>query len=126
MHSRKKGEIEDLARVLAETVKGVRPAKVRLRLVEPPRPTMFDSITRESCLRRIRYLVRQYRLRPLLDQETFDTPGIDCADDAEVARMLRLLEKAAECLREGIPLEDTGLIRDVSHHLDRYEEQHDA
>lgn len=126
MHSRKKGEIEDLARVLAETVKGVRPAKVRLRLVEPPRPTMFDSITRESCLRRIRYLVRQYRLRPLLDQEMFDMPGIDCADDAEVARMLRLLEKAAECLREGIPLEDTGLIRDVSHHLDRYEEQRDA
>lgn len=126
MHSRKKGEIEDLARVLAETVKGVRPAKVRLRLVEPPRPTMFDSITRESCLRRIRYLVRQYRLRPLLDQEMFDTPGIDCADDAEVARILRLLEKAAECLREGIPLEDTGLIRDVSHHLDRYEEQRDA
>lgn len=126
MQNAKRREIEDLARVLANTVKGVRPARVRLRMLEPPKPTLFDSITRESCLRRIRFLVRHYRLQPLLDQETFDTPGIDCAQDAEVSRILKLMETAAECLRDGISLEDAGLIRDVSHHLDRYGDDHHA
>lgn len=112
-----KSELERLARSLAESVKGVRPARVRLRMLEAPKPSLFDSITREACLRRIRFLTKRYSLGWLVDQEMFDTPGIDCAPDKRLAETLQALERARECLQDGITFEDAGLIRNLAHDL---------
>lgn len=125
MQGKRKTEIEDLARVLADTVKGVRPARVRLRVIEPPKPTLFDSITRDSCLRRIRFLVRGYQLQWLLEQETFDTAGLDSLPDKRVASVLATLESARECIAEGIPFEDAGLVSNTAHRLPATEDAHD-
>ena len=114
MQQKRKTEIDDLARVLADTVKGVRPARTRLRLIEPPKPTLFDSITRDSCLRRIRFLARTYSLQWLLEQETFDTPGLDSLSDERLAATLRKMETARECIRDHIPFEDADLVSDTS------------
>jgi len=113
-HEKRKTEIDELARVLADTVKGVRPARVKLRLIEPPKPTLFDSITRESCLRRIRFLARTYGLHWLLEQETFDTPGIDCLTDERLASTLRKMETARQCVYDQVSFDDAGLVSDTS------------
>ncbi len=120
MPQSRRTEIDDLARVLADTVKGVRPAPVKLRLIEAPKPTIFDSITRESCLRRIRFLARSYQLHWLLEQETFDTPGLDCLADERLAATLRKMETARECIHDQVPFEDAGLITDTSQKLARF------
>lgn len=112
-----KQEIERLARALADTVKGVRPTRIRLRMLEPPKSELFDSITREACLRRIRFLTQRYSLAWLVEQETFDTPGIECASDQQLSDTLKALENARECLQEGIPFEDAGLIRNTGYLL---------
>lgn len=117
MPQSRRTEIDDLARVLADTVKGVRPARVKLRLIEAPTPTLFDSITRDSCLRRIRFLVRSYQLHWLLEQETFDTPGLDCLSDERLADTLRKMETARECIRDHVSFDDAGLITDTSQKL---------
>lgn len=114
-----KKEIERLAQSLASTVKGVKPAKLQLRLVEPPKPHLFDSITREACVRRIRFLARNYQLGWLLDQETFDTPGVDTLPDARIAAILKTLEHARECIADGVSLDEAGLVRNTAHHLHR-------
>lgn len=126
MPQSRRTEIDDLARVLADTVKGVRPARVKLRLIEPPKPTLFDSITRDSCLRRIRFLVRSYQLHWLLEQETFDTPGLDCLSDERLAATLRKMETARECIRDHVSFEDAGLITDTSLQLAQFGDAHHA
>lgn len=108
------GSIEALAEVISKTVKGVRPARSHLRLVEPPAPSRFDSITRESCVKRVRFLRDAYRLHWLVDQATFNLPGIDSLTDDQLAALLTGLERARECIAEGISFDDAGLVQDVT------------
>lgn len=103
--------LKTLAEVIANTVKGVRPARIQLRVIESPKPTLFDSITRASVLRRIRDLNRMYQLGWLVNQCTFNTPGLDCLEDAELSALLSEMERARECLVDGVAFDDVGLIR---------------
>jgi hypothetical protein len=80
-------------------------------VVQAARPTRFDAITRECCIRRIRDLQKAYGLGLLVRQEIFDRPGIESLEDEDLSALHAKMEQAAECCREGIPLEDTGLIR---------------
>lgn len=95
-------------------MKGVRPARPHLRLVEKPAPSRFDSITRDSCLKRIRFLRDAYRLQWLVDQATFNLPGVDSLSDDQLAALLADLERARECIAEGISFDDAGLVHDVT------------
>lgn len=80
-----------------------------------PRASLkFDSVTREACLRRIRFLAKAFSLQWLVEQTTFGRVGIDALDDHELACMLTELERARECARDGIPLDDAGFVRDMS------------
>ena len=108
---REKVSIEDLAQLIASTTKGVRPIKPNLRLIQPARATTFDSITRASCLARIRTLRKMYRLEWLVDQATFDRPGLESLEDPELSGLLQDCERARECIVEDIPFDDAGLIR---------------
>jgi hypothetical protein len=105
-------DLETLAAVIANTVKGVKPAKP-VRCAQPT-PTMFDSITRDACLRRIRFLCKAYGLRWLVEQNTFNLPGPESLDDAALSELLKEMERARECITEGIDLYDAGLVRSTA------------
>mgnify|MGYP006193912017 CR=1 FL=1 len=104
--------LEALAHALAEKVKrsAVRP-KPKLRVVTAAKPTAFDAITRDSILRRVRFLARSYRLQWLVDQHTFNVAGIDCLDDEAMPALLNDLERARECIADGVSFEDAGLLK---------------
>jgi hypothetical protein len=44
-------------------------------------------------------------------QHTFGLPSIDVLEDPDLLELHREMEQARECIAEGIPLEDVGLIR---------------
>ena len=111
------GTIEALAEVIANTTLGVSPVRA-VPTVPVKRATLrFDDITREACLRRIRFLAKAFDLQWIVEQTTFNRVGIDALEDNELASLLTELERARECAREGIPLDDAGFVRDMSAHL---------
>lgn len=89
--------------------------KPRLRAVGQPAPTIYDSITRNSILRRIRFLRDAWGMHCLVDQATFNVPNIHCLDDLQLARLLHDMEQARECSLEGLDWAEAGLIRSVGH-----------
>ena len=86
------------------------PAKPRLTVV-PAQPGMYDPITRDAVLSRIRDLRRMYRLGWLVRQETFNAPALECLEDAELSKLLQDMERARECLQDDISFEEAGLVR---------------
>jgi hypothetical protein len=107
--------LEALAEALAEKVRRSKREKPKLRLVQPARPTIFDAITRASILSRIRWLSKSYRdLQMLVDQATFNMPGLDSMEDTQLSALLRDLERARECCLEGIPFDDAELIHNTT------------
>lgn len=103
-----------MAAVIAQRVARRDGAKPKLRLVPPPKPSIIDGVTRDSILRRIRWLRDLYNLGCLIDQATFNEPGIDCLDDEALIQLHREMEAARECCMEGVPLDEAGFIKDVS------------
>lgn len=115
-----------MAEVIANTTRGVKPAKPSLRVVEGrPEKRLFDSATRDFCLRRIRFLSRAYRLQWLIDQHQFNAPALECLSDRELSMLVGALERARECISEGLPLDDAGLVKDTSVRLQSMIEDHD-
>lgn len=93
--------------------------------VESSRPRRFDSITRASHIDRIRYLSRGYGLNWLIEQATFDRPGLDSLDDDELIQLHRDMDKAMDCIRDGVAFEDADLVRRLSQEGDFYDEMDD-
>lgn len=71
----------------------------------------MDPITRASHVRMIKHLRRIYRLHCLVDQATFGKGEIEDLSDEEVVALHRELERARDCIRDGISLEDAGLLK---------------
>lgn len=109
------GSLEALAEIISAQVKGVRPRRPDLRLVETPRAagrSRFDEITRDHVTQRVQFLARRYGTRFLIEQATFDVPGgISGLSDEQLSNLLQDMERARECLADGISFEDAGLIR---------------
>lgn len=100
--------------MIAKEISGA-PARPKLRLVtaddfEAPKS---DPVTRDCRLQRVRWLSKTYQLKWLVGQHTFGRSGIDCLEDGELADLHSEMERARECIVEGIPLEDVGLIRNI-------------
>lgn len=80
-----------------------------------PRPArLMDDITRESRLRLIRELARVYRdcgFNVIIKQATIGKSGLDALSDEEVIQLHRDLDRARECIRDGIDFEEAGLIK---------------
>lgn len=108
-----KGKLEAVAAMIAERIQQRRAERPKLRLVRRDDfdAPASDTVTRECRLRRIRWIARTYRLNWLVDQHVFGLASADCLEDADLLELHREIEKGAECCREGIPLEDVGLIR---------------
>lgn len=92
-------------------------AKPPLRVVKTPKPTIYDAITRDCILKRIRFLRDHWTMHCLVEQATFNVANLDCLEDFELAQLLRDMEHARECRQQGIDWEEAGLIRSVAHHL---------
>lgn len=117
MKSREQDTLEKLAQELAARVREAGGARLKPVLSEQSQqsqPRLFDDVTRDSCLRRILFLRRAYRLHWLVDQETFDQPGLGSLEDAQIAALLKAMERARECIADGVAFEDAGLLRDTS------------
>lgn len=105
--------MEALAAVIAQRVEKRKQAP-KLRVITTPKPTVIDTITRDCILRRIRWLRDQYNLGCLIEQATFNLPGVDCLEDADLMQLHREMEDARECCVEGISIEEAGFIRNVA------------
>lgn len=85
-----------------------------LRLVTLSTPArQLDDLTRESHCRMIRHLRRRwgYSMQLIIDQATFGLAGIEQLEDQQLVQLHRDLERAQDCMREGISFEDAGLLQ---------------
>ena len=103
------GALEALAQALANKVR--RSNGVRLELVPAHPPPRFDQVTRESILRRVRFLARTYGLGFLVDQATFNAQGLESLDDQDLSKLLSQLENTREALAAGVAIEDLDLVK---------------
>lgn len=109
-------EIRELSQLLDAREGRGRSERPKLRLITPPTSTLLDPLARDAHLRRILHLQRAYRLHWLVDQATFDVAGLSCLEDCDLIRLLTDMERARECIADGVSMEDAGLVRSV---LDR-------
>lgn len=109
-------EVQELNRILdARDIQNPqKKARARLRLIVPPTPTLLDPIFRDAHIKRIIHLRDAYRLRWLVDQATFNVASLSCLEDCDLIRLLTDMERARECIADGISFEDAGLVRSVS------------
>lgn len=112
--NREQETLERLASALARKVRRHSSQKPRLQVVQEAAAGRYDAITRQSVLARIRFLSRAYRLRWLVEQETFNQPSLENLTDDALAALLRDMERARECIAEGITFEDAGLVRSTA------------
>jgi len=74
----------------------------------------MDEVMRQSHYRMIRSLTRAYRqfgFQLLVDQATMGKSGVDDLSDDELIGLHRDLDRARECLQDGITFEEAGLLR---------------
>lgn len=109
-------ELEALARAIAERVNGARPEPPRLRVVRqrlPEGPCLAPPV-RSSYIRLIRSLERAYSaygIDLIINQALVGKSRLEDLDDRELAVLVDDLQRARECIAEGISFEDAGLIR---------------
>lgn len=109
-----RGRLEALSKMIAAEL-DKSPRRPVLRLVgrddlarEIPEE---DPVMRESRIARIRWLARSYGLHEIVRQRTFGRGGIDTLDADELLALHRDMERGLECVLEGVPIDEAGLIR---------------
>ena len=110
-----KSRLEALARMVAAEIDGS-PERPKLRLVrrEDFAATLsgLDAPTRGLYCNRIRDIARLYRLDWLVRQECSATYGaIEALDDDDLVDLHSTMERARECVVEGVSLDEAGLVR---------------
>lgn len=104
-----------MALVEAAVKESAPPERPVLRIAAPPplrEPARsLDDVTRLSHIRMIRHYARRYRVKVLVDQALFGKRGLEELDDDALVKLHRDLERARECLEDGISFEDAGLLK---------------
>ena len=107
-----------MALIEAKIGQQVPPERPKLRVVAasappPPSPRGLDDLTRESHCRMIRHLRKRWGqpMQMLIDQACFGLAGIEQLDDDRLVELHRDLERAQECMHDGVSFEDAGLLR---------------
>lgn len=115
-------EMDELTRLIAMRTRRKLGEKAHLRLVNTrnlrnvipaaPKPGCLDAVTRDVIYSRIRDLARVYGLGLLVRQETAHRSSrIECLEDAELLDLLNRMERGRECVMEGTPIDEAGLVR---------------
>ena len=73
----------------------------------------MDSITRDSHCRMIRHFRRHWgpSMQMLIDQACFGVGELEALSDDALIDLHRDMERAMECIRDGVSFEDAGLLR---------------
>lgn len=74
----------------------------------------MDDIVRQSHIRMIRSLTKAYRqfgFQLLVDQATIGCAGVEDLDDDALIALHRDLERARDCITDGVTFEEAGLLR---------------
>lgn len=108
-------ELRALANQVA-TAMGAKPAKRHLFAVGTDAvPTDLTALQRDVLYSRISDLAGQYNLGWLIRQDTQEYLGIvECLPDPELRTLIERLEIAVECIHEGVPFVERGLVRGAS------------
>lgn len=106
-------EIQELSKILDARAGLGRKERPKLRLIVPPTPKLLDPIFREAHIKRVLFLQRAYRLQWLVDQACFNAASLSCLEDCDLIRLLNDMERARECIADGVSFEDAGLIRSL-------------
>ena len=109
-------QLQELAQRLARAMdKGdtKTAAPPRLKLVPPSAVRGMDGITRDSHYRMIRHFRRHWgpSMQMLIDQACFGVAGIEELSDTALIDLHRDMERAMDCIREGVTFEEAGLLR---------------
>lgn len=109
---------EELAQRLANRTRELQEkhkTRPKLAVVKAPeRPdTQMHDIERESHCRMIRHMRRRWGMpmQLLIDQACFGLPGIEQLCDDSLIQLHKDLERAQDCMRDGVSFDDAGLIR---------------
>lgn len=107
--------LKELASRMAKAMEAeVRIDRPRLRLVKPqPPPRGMDELMRESHCKMIRHFRRRWGhpMQMIIDQAVFGLAGIEQLDDEALIQLHKDLERAQECMLDGVSFEDAGLLR---------------
>ena len=104
-------ELQELASQVAATM-GKAKAKPRLVLVEDGSNGAMNALQRDVIYGRIYDLSAQYNLGWLVRQDTMHVLGVlECLRDDELTALLGRLETAVECIHEGVPFVERGLVK---------------
>lgn len=114
--------IQREAELLATIVRRKLGAKAGLKLVNArnvqreiptaPAPGVLQPFERDIMYSRIRDLARIYGLGLLIRQETAHRSSrMECLDDSELVALLGTMERARECVMDGTPIDEAGLLR---------------
>lgn len=106
-------EVKELGRLLAARRGEGRSERPKLRLIVPPTPTLLDHLARDAHLRRIAQLRKAFRLDWLVEQATFSVASVSCLEDCDLIRLLDDMERARECMADGVSFDDAELWRDA-------------
>jgi hypothetical protein len=108
-----KAMVDRLAAMIEAGLKAGQTQRADLKVVGADfAPTRgLDAVTRESHVRMIGHLRRRYGLQVLVDQAVFGKGAVDRLGDEELVALHKDLERARECMADGISLEDAGLLR---------------
>ncbi len=95
-------------------VGSAKPAEPEAVPVPCAKPTMrMDVVLRESHYRMIRHFDRRWGapMKLLIDQACFGYMGIEHIPDDDLIQLHKDLERAEDCMRDGVSFEDAGLLR---------------
>lgn len=92
------------------------PERPKLRVVRAHdfenQTAKLDTVTRGLYCTRIRDISRLYRLDWLVRQEcSFSFGALEALDDDDLVNLHTTMERARECIVEGVPLDEAGLVR---------------
>jgi len=90
-----------------------RPVESRLVRSDDRPPSKMCEIERESHCRMIRHFRRRwgYPMQVIIDQACFGLAGMEQLDDDALIQLHKDVERAQECMRDGVSFEDAGLLR---------------
>ena len=78
-----------------------------------PSPTRMDVVLRESHYRMIRHFRRIWGapMQMVIDQACFGYMGIEQLPDEDLIQLHKDLERALDCMRDGVSFEEAGLLK---------------
>lgn len=107
--------LKELASRMAKAMGTETPTpRPNLRLVtSAPTARRMDDLARESHCRMIRHFRRRwgYSMQIIIDQATFGLAGIEQLEDDALIQLHKDLERAQDCINDGVSFEDAGLLR---------------